>query len=145
MGPQMKTLLGAILICCAAVVAAGTTLADDLFIYPAKGQSAQQQDTDKWQCRSWATQQTGFDPAARPQASSPPPVQQAPSTGTLRGAGRGAAVGAIGGAIGGNAGKGAAIGAVAGGALGTMRRNDQLRQNDAANQQWAQQNMAQYE
>jgi hypothetical protein len=26
-----------------------------------------------------------------------------------------------------------------------MRRNDQLRQNDAANQQWAQQNMAQYE
>ena len=51
----------------------------------------------------------------------------------------------IGGAIAGNAGKGAAIGAGAGGLLGTVRRNDQVRQEESAHQQWAQQNVAQYE
>jgi hypothetical protein len=119
--------------------------ADDLFIYPAKGQSPAQQDKDKWECRAWATNQTGFDPAARPQATAPPPTRQAPQGGLLRGAGGGAALGAVGGAIAGNAGKGAAIGAVGGGALGVMRRNNQVRQEDSSHQQWAQQNAAQYE
>ena len=81
------------------------SFADDLFIYPTKGQSAAQQDKDKWECRAWATNQTGFDPAARPQATTPPPTRQAPQGGLLRGAAGGAAIGAVGGAIGGNAGK----------------------------------------
>jgi hypothetical protein len=34
--------------------------ADDLIVYPSKNQSAQQQDKDKWECRAWATKQTGF-------------------------------------------------------------------------------------
>lgn len=119
--------------------------ADDLFIYPTKNQSAEQQDKDKWECRAWATKQTGFDPAARATASSPPPTRQAPRGGLVRGAAGGAAVGAIGGAIAGNAGKGAAIGAAGGGLLGTVRRNDQVRQDQYAHQQWAQQNVAQYE
>ncbi|HKV54783.1 MAG TPA: glycine zipper domain-containing protein [Candidatus Binataceae bacterium] len=119
--------------------------ADDLFIYPTKGQSAEQQDKDKWECRAWATKQTGFDPAARITASSPPPARQAPKGGLLRGAAGGAAIGAVGGAIAGNAGKGAAIGAGAGGLLGAVRRNDQVRQEQYAHQQWAQQNAAQYE
>lgn len=122
-----------------------TSFADDLFIYPTKGQSAEQQDKDKWVCRAWATKQTGFDPAARATASSPPPARQAPKGGLLRGAAGGAAIGAVGGAIGGNAGKGAAIGAGAGGLLGAVRRNDQVRQEEYAHQQWAQQNVAQYE
>lgn len=122
-----------------------TSLADDLFIYPTKNQSAEQQDKDKWECRAWATKQTGFDPAARPTASTPPPASQAPKGGLVRGAAGGAALGAIGGAIGGNAGKGAAIGAAGGGLLGVMRRNDQVRQEQYAHQQWAQQNAAQYE
>lgn len=121
------------------------SLADDLFIYPAKGQSAEKQDQDKWQCRAWATKQTGFDPATRPTASTPPPARQAPQGGLLRGAAGGAAIGAVGGAIGGSAGKGAAIGAAAGGLLGTMRRNNQVRQEQYAHQQWASQNVAQYE
>jgi YmgG-like glycine-zipper protein len=119
--------------------------ANDLFIYPTKNQSAEQQDKDKWECRAWATKQTGFDPAARVTASSPPPTRQAPKGGLVRGAAGGAAVGAIGGAIAGNAGKGAAIGAAGGGLLGTVRRNDQVRQEQYAHQQWAQQNVAQYE
>ena len=121
------------------------SFADDLFIYPTKNQSAEQQDKDKWECRAWGTKQTGFDPAARMTASSPPPARQAPKGGLLRGAAGGAAIGAVGGAIGGNAGKGAAIGAGAGGLLGTVRRNDQIRQEESAHQQWAQQNVAQYE
>jgi hypothetical protein len=128
------------------IVAAPTvTLAIDMFIYPTRGQSAEQQDRDQWECRSWATQQTGFDPAARPRAITPPPAQQAPRGGALRGAAGGAGIGAIGGAIGGNAGRGAAIGAVGGGLLGAVRRNDQNRQNDFAQQQWAQQNVAHHE
>lgn len=119
--------------------------AADLFIYPGKNQSAEQQDKDKWECRAWATKQTGFDPAARPSASTPPPARQAPTGGLVRGAAGGAAVGAVGGAIGGSAGKGAAIGAAAGGLLGVMRRNNQVRQEQAAHQQWAYQNVAQYE
>jgi hypothetical protein len=63
----------------------------------------------------------------------------------LRGAAGGAALGAVGGAIAGKAGKGAAIGAAGGGLLGVMRRNDQVRQEQNAHQQWAQQNVAQYE
>ena len=55
------------------------------------------------------------------------------------------ALGAVGGAIAGNAGKGAAVGAAGGGLLGVMRRNDQIRQNQYAEQQWAQQNVAQYQ
>ncbi len=121
------------------------SFADDLFIYPTKNQSAEQQDKDKWECRAWATKQSGFDPAARITASTPPPARQAPKAGLVRGAAGGAALGAVGGAIAGNAGKGALIGAAGGGLLGTVRRNDQLRQEEHANQQWAQQNVAQYE
>src|SRR5246127_4354955 len=98
------------------------SLADDLFIYPTKNQSAEQQDKDKWECRAWATKQTGFDPAARPTASTPPPARGAPKGGLVRGAAGGAALGAVGGAIGGNAGKGAAIGAGTGAVFGGMRR-----------------------
>jgi len=127
------------------LAAPASLMADDLFIYPAKGQSAEQQDKDKWECRAWATKQTGFDPAARIRASTPPPNREAPKGGLLKGAAGGAALGAVGGAIAGNAGKGAAIGAAGGGLLGVMRRNDQRRQEDYASQQWAQQNVAQYE
>jgi len=34
----------------------------DIFIYPKKGQSVEQQDTDRYECYRWAVQQTGFDP-----------------------------------------------------------------------------------
>ena len=121
------------------------SFADDLFIYPIKNQSAEQQDKDKWECRAWATKQTGFDPAARATASTPPPTREAPRGGLVRGAAGGAALGAVGGAIAGNAGKGAAIGAAGGGLLGVMRRNDQVRQEQHSHQQWAQQSVAQYE
>lgn len=38
------------------------SIADQLFIYPKKGQSEQQQATDRYECHRWAVDQTGFDP-----------------------------------------------------------------------------------
>jgi Glycine zipper len=99
---------------------ASSAVAQQLYIYPARGQSPQQQQQDTYQCSAWASGQTGFNPTVPPpipQASAPPPP------GLFGGAFRGAAVGAIGGAIGGNAGKGAAIGAAVGGLFGGIRRN----------------------
>src|SRR5215510_7993827 len=101
--------------------------AQGLYVYPARGQSPQQEESDKGQCYGWAVQQTGFNPAD-PQVAGPPPPpsyspqQQAPQGGMFRGAMGGAALGAAGGAIGGNAGEGAAIGAGVGVLFGGLRR-----------------------
>jgi len=110
-----------------ALCAAGAG-AQQLFIYPQRGQSPQQQQQDRFECHQWAVQQTGFDPMM---GTAPPPPPPAPTTGAVRGAARGAALGAVGGAIGGNAGRGAAIGAGTGAVFGTMRRNDQILQGQA--------------
>ena len=106
------------------------------FVYPAKGQSPEQQKSDEAACYTWAVQQSGFDPAK------PPPAQQtaqAPTTATgttpgagARGAARGAVVGEI---ISDDAGTGAAVGAVA-------ARGQSRRQNRAATQQAQQQQQA---
>ena len=121
-----------------AYLCAGPALAADVYIYPEKGQSKEQQQKDEYEWYNWGKQQSGFDPMARPTATSPPPEQT--SHGALGGAARGAAVGAVGGAIGGDAGKGAAIGAAAGGMVGGMRR----RQDRRRQQDWEQQQAAQY-
>jgi len=110
----------------------------DLMIYPAKGQSQDQMEKDKFACYSWAKGQSGFDPMAMPQATAPPPQQEAQKGGVGRGAVRGGAVGLAAGAIGGDAGKGAAIGAASGGLIGGMRRRDQRRRQQTAQKQWEQ-------
>ena len=125
-------------------LAAGVVLAQELVIYPAKGQSQEQLDKDKYECYSWAKQQSGFDPMQQPKATEPPPQQQAQRGGVVRGGARGAAVGAATGAIAGDTGKGAAIGAASGALVGGMRRRDQQRQQQQAEQQWAQQQAATY-
>jgi hypothetical protein len=107
----------------------GTAFAQDIFIYPAKGQSQAQQDKDRYECHSWAVQQTEFDPS-NPQthAAGNSDTSQAykPSQPhVLKGAARGAALGAVGGAITGNAGKGAGAGAAMGGVAGGFRRRDE--------------------
>jgi hypothetical protein len=90
-------------------------------VYPAKGQSPEQQAKDKGECQVWATQNTGVDPAALAAA----PAARAPSSvgggERVGGAARGAAGGAAIGAIAGDAGEGAAIGAIAGTMMGGRR------------------------
>ena len=141
----MKSIFRLILIAFILMFAIGDALAKDVVIYPAKGQSQEQLDKDKFECYSWAKQQTGFDPMQQPQSTQPPPQQQAPQGGVVRGGARGAAVGVVGGAIAGNAGRGAAIGAATGAMVGGMRRRDQQRQQQQAEQQWAQQQAATYQ
>src|SRR5262245_18121715 len=102
-----------------AVATAAT--AQEQFIYPSKGQSAQQQEKDKFECYGWAKGQSSFDPMAPPRPATPAPSRGGHSVagGVLGGGALGAGVGAVGGAIaGGKAGKGAAIGAATGGLLG---------------------------
>ena len=109
------------------------------YVYPERGQSAQQQEFDRGQCYSWGVQQSGFDPANPQVASAPPPIYQQPTASPLRGAFGGAALGAVGGAIGGDAGKGAAIGAGVGLLFGGMRRMRQEEEQQQMQQQYAMQ------
>lgn len=113
--------------------AALTANAQQQIIYPAGGQSPQQQQQDQGECQVWATQNTGIDPAVI--AQTPPPQTSSVGGGErVQGAARGALGGLAIGAIAGDAGKGAAIGAVA----GTMVGGRRARQNEAAEQQWDQ-------
>jgi len=113
----------------------------DVYVYPKPGQSQESFESDQYACHNWATQQTGYNPAAPPAAAAAPPPQQG---GAVKGAARGAAVGAVGGAIAGDAGKGAAVGAAVGGTGGAMRQNRQNREAAAASQQAQAQQQAGY-
>ncbi len=83
---------------------AGQALGQDLIVYPAKEQSQQQMEKDKFACYSWAKQQSGFDPMQTPPPALAPPSQSPPGSaagGVVRGGAGGAALGA---AVGGIAG-----------------------------------------
>lgn len=117
------------------LLASASASAQQVFVYPNKGQSAQQTEQDKYACYDWAKQQTGFDPMSA-QASAPPPPSSQPSGGVARGALRGAVGGAIIGEVAdGDAGKGAAAGAVVGGMMGGMRQREARRQQEQQYQQ----------
>jgi hypothetical protein len=91
-----------------------------VYAYPLQNQTPDQQGKDRYECSTWATQQTGFDPSApnvppsmRVVVAGPPP-----GTNTAIGAVTGAVIGA---AVGGPraAGPLALFGAVAGAAIGS--------------------------
>ncbi len=117
--------------------------AQNTFVYPAQGQSQEQQNQDHGSCHVWAVQNSGFDPA-NPQVAggAPPPQQEAQQGGVGRGAVRGGLLGLGVGAIAGDAGKGAAIGAVGGGLVGGMRRNNQRSRQAQEQQNYQQQQQA---
>lgn len=96
-----------------------------LMVYPAQGQSPDQQSKDQSECDQWAIQQSGFDPANPAAADS---GKSGAGKEVLRGGARGAAAGAAIGAIAGDAGKGAAIGATAGGMGRGMKKRDEARE-----------------
>ncbi len=96
-----------------------------LFVYPAKGQSQQQQKKDEYECYVWAMEQSGIDPLNTPKTQAAP-VNTGPDGSAVKGAAKGAAAGAAIGAIAGDAGKGAAIGAAAGG-MGGLARGQQKK------------------
>ncbi len=128
-----------------ATLIAGPALAQELVIYPAKGQSQDQMEKDKYECYRWAKEQTGFDPMQQPKATEPPPRQEPRKGGAVRGAARGAAVGYGAGKVFGDSGsKGAKYGAATGAVVGGARRRSQQRQQQQAEQQWAQDQASEY-
>jgi Sec-independent protein translocase protein TatA len=112
-----------------------------LYVYPAKGQSKQQQKEDEFECYQWAVEQSGIDPLNLPKVEAAP-VQSGPTGAGVKGAAKGAAAGAAIGAITGDAGTGAAVGAAAGAMAGRRagkqaqgQQNQQAQANAAASEQ----------
>lgn len=128
-----------------AILLAAAQAGAELYVYPVKEQTAEQQERDEFECYTWARKRTGFDPMKAPEASAPPPATQTSGTSPLRGAARGAATGAVVGAIAGDAGKGAAGGAVGGAMIGGMRRRNSARNNAQAQEAYRQSERANYQ
>jgi hypothetical protein len=126
------------------LLAAAPLPAQELIVYPGKGQTPEQQEKDKYECYSWAKQQSGFDPMAPPTTATAPPPKEEPKGGVLKGGAVGALTGLAIGAIAGDAGKGAAIGAVGGGVFGGIRRSDQQSEQAQAQKQWEQKEVSRY-
>lgn len=114
-----------------------------VYAYPQQGQSSDQQSRDRYECATWAVNQTGFDPSApnvppqyRVVASGPPP-----GTGTAIGAIAGAVIGA---AIspGWDRGAGAVFGGLTGAMIGSASdasraQNNAIAESEAQQQQAA--------
>ena len=126
-----------LLVAVAVIFLLGSAIGDfaeaGMVVYPAKGQSAEQQQKDEFECHQWAVQQTGYDPTRAQQA----PQQQTTQSGrpVAKGAAGGALVGAGIGSLSGKAGRGMAIGAGVGALAGGAKRRQQQQQQAAANQQ----------
>jgi hypothetical protein len=116
----------------ACVMFAPSLWAQDVYIYPAKNQTPDQQEKDKYDCYQFGKSQTGFDPMAAPVATAPPPEQKGS---VVKGAAGGALVGAAVGAVSGDTGKGAGYGAVAGGTIGLLRKNKSQKEQEQYQQQ----------
>jgi len=108
-----------------------------VFVYPAHGQSPEQTERDRYECHTWAVQQTGVDPS-RADASAYERVIVQPSTppgaNTAGGAVAGAIIGAI---IGGprNAGAGAVLGGATGAIIGASADASEQQQARMTQQQ----------
>lgn len=138
----MKTTIILAMFLFLAIFFAGPALAQEPVIYPAKGQSQDQMEKDKFECYSWGKNESGFDPMQPPPTTEAPPPQKGRA---VRGAARGAAVGYGAGKVFGDSGsKGAKYGAATGAVVGGARRRSQQKQQQQAQQQQAQEQAAQY-
>src|SRR5262245_19951915 len=125
----------------ALLLSIGVIASAQQIVYPAKGQSPEQQAKDQSECNAWAQQTTGVDPLViAQQQSQPAPAQK--QGGRARGALGGAAAGAAVGAIAGDTGEGAAIGAAVGTMGGGIRQRRQNKEQESATQAQASQSQA---
>jgi len=114
-------------IACLALAAAAAAAEPE--VYPANGQSAEQQERDEFECHQWATKDTGVDPVALAEQKLATPPAEKPGMG---GAAGGAGLGAARGAMEGDAGAGAARGFGIGRMLSVIRAKRQLREQQSA-------------
>lgn len=70
-----------------ATAAVPPPVASELYIYPREGQSADQQDQDRYECHRWAAGQTGFDPSASNQDADMAPDYRRAMSACLEGRG----------------------------------------------------------
>ena len=118
----------------------GLAQADDPIVYPADGQSQDQQEFDEYQCYGWAVDESGFDPMEQPQVTEAPPEDDTPKGGLFKGALLGAAVGGMA-----DGSDGAGTGAAIGGILGGVRSKKKQSEYETEQQQWAQEQAANYQ
>jgi hypothetical protein len=108
-----------------------------LYIFPAKDQTAEQQQKDETYCYDWAIKNSGVDPlnmqAVKPDSNAVTGREGEVLVGGAKGAAAGVAIGAIAG----DAGKGAAIGAVVGGLAGRGARKEKQAQQKQQSEQTA--------
>ena len=119
--------------------AINVSVASDVIVFPAKGQSNEQMEKDKYACYGWAKKETGFDPMAAPKASTPPPSQTKQKGGVARGGVGGAVVGGI---VGGSS--GAKKGLAAGGLLGGAKQGSANKKTEQKSKEWEQQEANKY-
>ena len=132
---KMIVVSASILVC--ALCAAGPVAAQDVFVYPSKGQSDEQMMRDKEQCHEWSVNQTGVDPE---KVASAPPSSSSSGAGSALG---GAGMGAVRGAVSGEAGAGAVEGFGIGRLVHAIRARRQMEQQQQAAAQEQEQKQAQ--
>jgi hypothetical protein len=79
----------------ARTVAVASPAMPRMYVYPAQGQSEDQLQRDRYECHTWAVQQSGFDPSKPGQGYSTVVVAPPPGAATATGAVGGAILGSI--------------------------------------------------
>jgi len=108
-----------------------------IIVFPAKGQTPEQQEADEWTCLEWSLDQAGLGANAGQQDvqaagdAAKAQAKDATKGAAVAGAAKGAAAGAIFGAIVGETGEGAAIGAVGGAMKGRRAKKQAEKQAEA--------------
>ena len=113
------------------VMAQGKLLSSSvgLYVYPANGQSPEQQSKDDYECYNWAQGQTGHNPVyPDPIYVQTEPANTGPDGSIVKGAAVGALIGEV---VDDDAGKGAARGAAVGAIRGRRNRKAKAEQSQA--------------
>ncbi len=145
-------IFGLLGVCSGAIILVGAASAQDLYVFPADGQSQEQTEQDKLACNQWAVGETNYDPRNPPTAADANPSASAIeepllscSGGGASGAAKGAAGGYVAGKlVNGKTSKSTKLGALTGGVASSQNKKACEAEN-AQIQQRNQQRRAQAE
>jgi hypothetical protein len=116
---RMRAVCGCLLV---SLLVAGCAQVPTYIVTPAKDQTPEQMDNDKFDCNLQAQKQTGYNPDKA--------LTEGAMVGLLVGGATGAGLGAAAGASAGIVGTGASVGAIAGGGLGATLGGSYLYDKD---------------